>query len=146
MIALNKVFLIGNLTRDPELRYTPSGKAVATMGLAVSERYRSKTGEMVENTCFLDLEAWGRQAEICAEYLTKGSQILVEGRLKMDQWETPQGEKRTRLRVVVDRVQFMSAPKKAEHKDVPSDLMDAGTPTGNHAPELAKEEEEDLPF
>lgn len=112
MSTLNRVFLMGNLTRDPEVRYTPSGTAVGDLGLAVNETYKNKAGETVESTVFVDVEVWARQAETCAEYLYKGSPVFVEGRLKLDQWENQQGEKRSKLRVRADRVQFLGAPKR----------------------------------
>ncbi len=107
MSSMNRVFLMGNLTRDPELRHTPSGIAVSDLGIAVSDNYRNKNGEPVERTCFADAVVWGRQAETCCEYLQKGAPILLEGRLQLDQWETDNGEKRSRLRVRADRVQFL---------------------------------------
>jgi single-strand DNA-binding protein len=107
MGTMNRVFLMGNLTRDPELRKTPSGIAVSDLGVAVSEKYRNKAGEVVETTCFADVVTWGRQAEICSQYLTKGAPVMVEGRLQLDQWQTEAGEKRSRLRVRADRVQFL---------------------------------------
>jgi single-strand DNA-binding protein len=121
MTTLNKVFLAGNLTRDPEVRYTPSGTAVAKLGLAVSDSYTNKSGEKVESTCFVDVDVWSRQAEACGEYLTKGSPILVEGRLQLDQWESKEGEKRSKLKVHADRVQFLGRPRKAEMGDAPED-------------------------
>ena len=108
MGAMNRVFLMGNLTRDPALRRTPTGAAVSDIGLAVSEKYRNKAGELVETTCFADIVVWGRQAEACGQYLTKGAPVVVEGRLQLDQWQTPAGEKRSRLRVRADRVQFLA--------------------------------------
>jgi len=129
MSTLNRVFLMGNLTRDPEVRYTPSGTAVGDLGLAVNETYKNKAGESVEKTVFVDIEVWARQAETCAEYLYKGSPIFVEGRLKLDQWENQQGEKRSKLRVRADRVQFLGAPKRtAEVADVPTDAPTASAP------------------
>ncbi|MBU1694727.1 MAG: single-stranded DNA-binding protein, partial [Verrucomicrobia bacterium] len=103
MANLNKVFLVGNVTRDPEVRYTPTGTAVTDLGLAVNETYKNKAGELVETTTFVDVVVWGRQAETCGEYLSKGSPALVEGRLQLDQWQTEAGEKRSRLRVRADR-------------------------------------------
>lgn len=111
MGAMNHVFLMGNLTRDPDVRQTPSGLAVADLGLAVNERHRSKDGKDVEETCFADVVVWGRQAETCGEYLRKGSAVLVEGRLQFDQWED-KGERRSRLRVRANRVQFVGAPSR----------------------------------
>jgi len=108
MANLNRVFLIGNLTRDPELRYIPSGTAVATLGLATNRVYTTQDGERKEEVCFVDIVAWSKTAENCANYLSKGSPIFVEGRLQYDSWETDDGQKRSRLRVVADRVQFLS--------------------------------------
>lgn len=107
--SLNKVFLIGRLTRDPELRYTPNGQAVATFGLAVNREYVSK-GEKKEETCYLNLVVWGKQAEVCAEYLKKGNLIFVEGRLQYRSWETDEKEKRTTIEVRVERFQFLEKP------------------------------------
>ena len=112
MGSVNRVFLMGNLTRDPALRKTPSGTAVSDLGLAVSEKYRNKSGEMVETTCFADIVVWGRQAEACGQYLAKGAPVMVEGRLQLDQWQTDSGEKRSRLRVRADRVQFLARPNR----------------------------------
>ncbi len=106
-MELNKVFLIGNLTRDPESRFLQSGSQVCKMGLASNRRYNSG-GEKREETLFIDVEAWGKTAELCSQYLRKGSQILVDGRLKMDQYQTKEGEKRTKYVIVADRVQFGS--------------------------------------
>jgi single-strand DNA-binding protein len=113
MGSFNKVVLLGNLTRDVELKQLPSGTAVADMGLAVNEKFRNKDGETVESTCFVDLVAWDRQAELCGTYLQKGSGVLVEGRLQYDKWETDDGQKRSRLRVRADRVQFLSRTRGA---------------------------------
>jgi single-strand DNA-binding protein len=110
MASLNKVFLAGNLTRDPELRYTPGGTAVAQFGMAVNRKFKNREGQMQEEATFVDIEVWGRQAETASEYLGKGSGVLVEGRLKLDSWESKQtGEKRSKLRVVGERVQFLGA-------------------------------------
>jgi single-strand DNA-binding protein len=111
MGTMNRVFLMGNLTRAPELRKTPSGMVVSDLGVAVNEKYRNKAGEMVESVCFADVVVWGRQAETCGQYLGKGSPIIVEGRLQLDQWKTDSGENRSRLRVRADRVQFLGKPR-----------------------------------
>ena len=108
--GLNRVFLVGNLTRDPELRYVSSGVAVTDLGLAVNERRKNAEGEWTEETTFLDVTLWRRQAEIANQYLSKGSPVLIEGRLKLDSWETPEGEKRYKLRVVSDRMQMLGKP------------------------------------
>ena len=107
MASFNRVILAGNLTRDIELRETPGGASVADAGLAVNDR-RKQGDEWVDETSFIDLTLWGRTAENAAEYLSKGSHILIEGRLKQDSWQNEQGEKRTKLKVVVDRLQFLS--------------------------------------
>ena len=110
MAALNRVLLMGNLTRDPQVRFTPSGLAVADLGLAVNRRWTGTDGQEHEETCFIDIEVWGKQAESCRDNLRKGSPIVVEGRLRMDQWEDRQtGQKRTRHRVRADSVQFLSS-------------------------------------
>lgn len=101
--------LIGNLTRDPDLRHTPKGTAVGDLGLAINMTYRTTEGEDREEVCYVDIVVWGRQAETCHQYLRKGAPIFVEGRLQLDQWESQQGEKRSRLRVRAERVQFLSA-------------------------------------
>ena len=110
MAYLNKVFLIGNLTRDPELRVTPKGTAICQFGLAVNRQFKDESGQTRDETTFVDIEAWGKQGELVAKYLTKGSPAMVEGRLKLDQWEdkTTQ-QKRSKLKVVLDNVQFLSS-------------------------------------
>lgn len=111
MSGVNRVFLLGNVTRDPDLRQTQSGIPVTDLGVAVNEKYRNKAGEEVETTCFADVVVWGRQAETCTQYLTKGAPVMVEGRLQLDTWETDAGEKRSRIRVRADRVQFLHRGK-----------------------------------
>ena len=110
MAYLNKVFLIGNLTRDPELRVTPKGTAICQFGLAVNRQFKDESGQNRDETTFVDIEAWGKQGELVAKYLTKGSPAMVEGRLKFDQWEdkTTQ-QKRSKLKVVLENVQFLSS-------------------------------------
>ena len=108
MASYNKVILMGNLTRDPEVKFLPSGTAVANFGLAMNETYTDQqTGEKKESACFVDVEAWGRQAEIVGEYFSKGRPILVEGSLKYDSWEAEDGTKRNRLKVRLMRFQFV---------------------------------------
>jgi len=111
MANLNKVFLIGNLTRDPELRYSPSGTAVAKFGLATNRVYKGQDGEKKEEVCFVDIVAFGKTAEVCANYLSKGKQAFFEGRLQFNTWETPEGQKRSKLEVIVERMQLLGAPK-----------------------------------
>lgn len=107
MANLNKVFLMGNLTRDPELRYTPSGMAVATFGIAVNREWTDKNGEQKKEVCFVDVNIFGRRAEIIGEYFSKGKPIFIEGRLQFQQWETKDGQKRNSLRVVADNFEFI---------------------------------------
>lgn len=114
MASYNRVVLLGNLTKDPELRQTPSGAPVTEFRLAVSETYRDRqTNEQKEVTCYVDVVVWNRQAETCKQYLAKGSQVLVEGRLTYDEWKNPQGESRNKLRVRADGVKFLGAPRRA---------------------------------
>src|SRR5262245_3725639 len=111
MADLNKVFLMGRLTFDPELRYTPSGSAVTDLRMATSRTWTSKDGDRKEETLFIDVTVWDRQAENCCQYLRKGSGIHVEGSLTMDSWdEKTTGEKRSKIRVQADRVQFLDRP------------------------------------
>jgi single-strand DNA-binding protein len=114
MASYNKVILMGNLTRDPELRYTPKGTAVAKIGLAVNRTWTSETGERREEVTFVDVDAFGRQAETIGQYMKKGRPILVEGRLKLDQWDDKQtGQKRSRLGVVMEAFQFVDSGNRA---------------------------------
>lgn len=106
-LSINHVCLAGHLTRDPVLRKTNSGVPVADLGLAINDDYTAKDGKVVEQTCFTDCVVWGKSAEATTQYLKKGDPALVEGRLITEQWETPQGEKRSRLRVRVQRVHFL---------------------------------------
>lgn len=118
MTSFNKVILIGNLTRDPELRYTPSGTPVANFGLAVNNRYKQGT-EMREDVCFIDIVVFGKQAENCGQYLNKGSGVIVDGRLAHRRWETEDGQKRAKHEVIAQTVRFMpkgqGRPGGAEH-------------------------------
>lgn len=106
MASFNRVILIGNLTRDPELRYIPSGMAVTEIGLAVNDRRKGPNGDWIEETTFVDVTLWGRTAEVVTEYCTKGSPLFVEGRLKLDSWEK-EGKKNYKLRVVGEKIQFL---------------------------------------
>lgn len=110
MASVNKVFLIGRLTRDPEKRVTPSGMAVVEMGLAMNSKYTLKDGTKREDVCFVGVTAFGKTADLCAEYLRKGSTCFVEGRLKLDEWEKD-GQKRSKLAVVAEVVQFLDQRK-----------------------------------
>ncbi len=107
MASLNRVFIIGNLTMDPELRFTPSGTAVANLRVAVNHRYQGTSGDWVEEASFFTVVAWGRQAEVANEYLRKGRPVLIEGRLRSRSWETSDGQKRSTVEIVASRVQFL---------------------------------------
>src|SRR6188768_3741509 len=106
MASYNRVILVGNLTRDPELRYIPSGTAVTEIGLAVNDRRKGPNGEWIEETTFVDVTLWARTAEVASEYLSKGSSVLIEGRLKLDSWEK-EGKKFSKLRVVGETMQML---------------------------------------
>ena len=117
MASLNKVFLIGNLTRDPELRYTPNGTAVANLGLAVNRKFKDSGGELKEEVCFLTITVWDKQAQACAQYLKKGRPICVEGVLQSRFWETSDGQKRSAIDVRAERVQFLGGPMNNREKE-----------------------------
>ena len=121
--SLNKVFLVGNLTRDPELRYIPSGQPVVTFTVAVNRAYNSQSGEKKEEVSFIRVVAWARLAENCNDYLKKGSPVLVEGRLQSRSWDAQDGTKRSTIEVVAQSVQFLSRNTKGA--DMPADA-DAG--------------------
>jgi single-strand DNA-binding protein len=107
MAAINRVVLVGNLTRDPELRHTPSGTAVCNLRLAVNTRRKDETGQWVDKPNYFDITVWGNQGERCAQYLTKGRPVAVDGRLEWREWETPEGNKRQAVDIVADTVQFL---------------------------------------
>lgn len=155
MAQLNKVMLIGNLTRDPEVRYTPKGMAVADLGLATNRTWRTETGEEKEEVCYVTVVVWGKTAEAAGKYLKKGRPVFIEGRLQFEQWEK-NGEKRTTLKVVCERLQFLGsprdsgAPRGAGEDEPPSDSPpSAPAPSGkspskgNAEPDL---EDDDIPF
>jgi len=134
MANLNKVFLMGNLTRDPELRYTPSGTAVVDFGMAMNRRWTSQDGQKKEDTCFVDVQAWARSAEVISEYCRKGAPLFVEGRLQFDSWEGRDGQKRSKLRVTVENFQFLGGRRdrsEAENQPRPPPPVE---PSANPAP------------
>jgi len=159
MASFNRVILCGNLTRDPELRETPGGAKVCEMGMAVNERYKNQSGEWVEKPVYVDFSAWNRQAETCSQYLSKGSPVLIEGRLRYDTWEK-EGQKRSKLSVTADRVQFLGSPKQAGMGQnagpgaapSPAPAASGNTqpapppPSGDKVPGYEEEENDDLPF
>ncbi|HRU06051.1 MAG TPA: single-stranded DNA-binding protein [Candidatus Brocadiia bacterium] len=107
MPSLNRVFLMGNMTRDPELRYTPSGTAVCEFGLAVTRQWTTPDGQKRDETCFVDCSMWGRRGEVIAEYFRKGKPIFVEGRLQLDTWEGKDGQRHSKLKVVAENFEFL---------------------------------------
>lgn len=125
MASLNKILIIGNLTRDPELRYTPGGTAVANLRMAVNRRYKDKAGEAKQEVCFITVVAWDKQAEVCNQYLHKGSPLFVEGRLQSRSWDGNDGKKRNVIEVRAEKVQFLGGgPQKTagvSENQAPSD-------------------------
>jgi single-strand DNA-binding protein len=147
MASLNKVFLMGNLTRDPELRYTPAGLAVASFGIAINRAWTAKTGEQKEEVCYVDINIFGRRAEVIGEYFSKGNPIFIEGRLQFNQWETKDGQKRSTLRVVADNFQFIGGLAKRPPEGQEGLSQKENAPAGL-SPEDANLDinNEDIPF
>lgn len=148
MANVNKVILIGNLTRDPEIKYTPKGSAVTDFGLAVNRTYQSDGGEKREETTFIDVTLWGRTAEIASQYLKKGRPVYIEGRLQMDSWEDKQsGQKRSKLKVVGETLQFLGSREggggggRSDDDDAPPPSRPRSAPAPQSAPE-----DDDIPF
>ena len=151
MASFNKVILVGNLTRDPELRYTPKGTAIAKIGVAVNRVWTSEAGEKKEEVTFIDVDVFGRTAENVGQYMRKGRPILIEGRLRLDQWDDKQtGQKRSRLGVVAETVQFLGSPTggggdgaaPAPARQRPAAAAPAGEPVEGDGPP----ESDDVPF
>lgn len=142
MANFNRVLLIGRLTRDPELRYTPSGSAVTDFGLATNRVWTGQDGQKHEETTFVDITLWARSAEVASEYLHKGDPVFIEGRLQLDQWTDKEGQRRSRLRVVGERMQFLAArgAQRSEEETDRSAPDDFGAST---SPEPSKGE---IPF
>ena len=118
-MQLNIVVIGGNLTRDIELKYTPSGNAVARLGVAVNRRFKTKEGDFKDEVSFIDVTVWGKGAENCSQYLKKGSPCVVRGRLKQEQWEV-EGQKKSKIEVIPDNEQFVGAKRQADEGDAPS--------------------------
>ena len=145
MASFNKVILLGNLTRDPELRYTPQGSAVCEFALALNYQYTNKqTGQKVEAVSFIDIVAWGKTGEICAEYLKKGRQVMIEGRLKQDRWEAQDGKKMSKVRVTAENVQFVGSRPAGEGGGAAPGGKGGGAPAPEDGPPPGQEE--DIPF
>ena len=144
---------MGNLTRDPELRMTPKGTPVCAFGMAINRTFRGADDEKHEETTFVDVEAWGKQAEIISKYVVKGGPLFVEGRLKLDSWESKEGEKRSKLKVVVENMQLLGGGRGSEGGSTPRSSSNveqhAPQPSGgsSSAPASKSEDiEEDVPF
>ena len=158
MASFNKVILVGNLTRDPELRYTPKGMAIAKIGLAVNRVWRNEAGETKEEVTFVDVDVFGRTAENVGQYMRKGRPILIEGRLRLDQWDDKQtGQKRSKLGVVAETVQFLGSPaggNNASREGGEAPRRPAAAPAGAPAapdeppaePDAPQPEHDDVPF
>ncbi|HEX7569607.1 MAG TPA: single-stranded DNA-binding protein [Verrucomicrobiae bacterium] len=154
MANFNKVIIAGNLTRDPELRYTPKGTAIAKIGLAISRKWRNEAGEMKDETTFVDVDAFGKTAETIGQYLKKGRPILVEGRLRYETWDDKQsGQKRSKLGVVMDHFQFMDSGRGEGEVSAPtSSAPRAARPAAPAAPAAepvegdGPPESDDVPF
>ncbi|MDD5216710.1 MAG: single-stranded DNA-binding protein [Candidatus Omnitrophica bacterium] len=154
--SLNKVMIIGNLTRDPEMRYLPSGQAVTNFTVAVNRAYNSQSGEKKEEVSFIRVVAWARHAEVCNEYLKKGSPVFVEGRLQTRNWEAQDGSKRSTVEVVAQNIQFLSRSNRGQASTEPAAEEDTaifeepteGSPQGRPIPISKKELEpdSDIPF
>ncbi len=128
MANYNKVILVGNLTRDPQMSYLPSQTPVVEVGLAVNRKWRSQDGQQREETCFIDCRAFGKQAETINQYMSKGQPILIEGRLVFDQWEGKDGAKHSKHRVIVEKFQFLGSPTGQRRAPAPSQADDAPPP------------------
>lgn len=155
MASFNKVIIAGNLTRDPELRYTPKGTAVAKLGLAVNRSYTTESGERKEEVNFIDVDAFGRQAEVLAQYMKKGRPLLVEGRLKLDTWEDKNThQKQSKLKVVLEGFSFIDsnregqagAPEAPRPRQASTATASAGAVAPSPEPDAPPVEEDDVPF
>lgn len=145
-MSYNKVILLGNLTRDPEVRYTPKGAAVAQLGLALNETWTDDAGNKQERVTFVDVTVFGRQAEACGQYLAKGRQALIDGKLQLDQWDDKEtGQKRTKLKVVAERVQFIGGSGK---RDDAAPAQSSATPrhTPPPQPDAPAAGDDNIPF
>jgi single-strand DNA-binding protein len=148
MASFNKVILAGNLTRDPELRYTPKGTAVARIGLACNRKWKSETGELKEEVTFVDIDAFGKQAETIGQYLKKGRPILIEGRLRYETWEDKQsGQKKSKLGVVLESFQFLdSGGGGGRSEGAPSRPAASAAPAAEAPDAESPPEHDDVPF
>lgn len=143
MASFNKVYLMGNLTRDPEVRTTPSGLKIAKLGMAVNRRYRTRDNETKEETTFVDIDAFGAQAETLERYCEKGSPLFVEGRLRLDQWQTSSGDNRSKLTVVLENFQFMGGGRSGSTEGGSGQSDDSGSSSSQGG---SLEGDDDVPF
>ncbi len=146
MPNLNKVMLMGHLTRDPELKYTQNNNSLCAFGLATSRKWRNQAGEMQEETCFVDLEAWGKTGEAINQYVSKGHPLYVEGRLKLDQWEDKEGNKRSKLKVVVERFEFLKSRDQGQQHRTPDYTRPQAEPQQAEQGPALPMGEDDIPF
>lgn len=147
MASFNKVILLGNLTRDPELRYTPQGAGVCEFAIALNHVYTNKqTGQKVEEVSYIDLVAWGKTGETIAEYMKKGRQIMIEGRLKQDRWEAQDGKKMSKVRVTVESFQFVGSRPEGGGGGGPAPKGGGAAPAGGPEDGPPPGQEEDIPF
>jgi len=145
MASFNKVILLGNLTRDPEVRYTPKGSAVCDLGMAVNRAYTTESGEKREEVTYVDVVLWARLAEIAGEYLKKGRPVFIEGRLQMDSWDDKQtGQKRTKLRVVGETMQLLGGRPGGAAAEPGGESRQTSPPPKQSAP--AAPDEDEIPF
>ena len=147
MASFNKVILMGNLTRDPELRYTPKGTAVAKLGLAVNRSWRNADGQQQDETTFVDVDAFGKQAETLGQYMQKGRPILIEGRLKLDQWEDKNtGQNRSKLGVILEKFSFVGGGGGQSGGSTNAPQSSAPPPTSDVPPFEDGPSDDDVPF
>ena len=149
MASFNKVILLGNLTRDPEVRYTPKGTAVTELGMAVNRVYTAENGEKREETTFVDITLWGRTAEVAGEYLKKGRPVFIEGRLQLDTWDDKQsGQKRSKLKVVGESLQMLGGRPGAGGGGTGEDEGSAAPRSSRPAPpaRAAETDDDEIPF
>lgn len=145
MASFNRVVLMGNLTRDVDVRYLQSGMAVTDVGLAVNDRRKNQSGEWVDETTFVDITLWGRTAEVAGEYLSKGSPVLIEGRLKLDTWETD-GQRRSKLKVVGERMQMLGGRRDGSGGSSSQSQSEYSEPAPATSGAPAGPPEDDIPF
>ena len=146
MASFNKVILMGNLTRDPDLKTTPSGLSICKLGLAVNRVFNKQDGTRGEETTFVDVDAFGKSAETLAKYMSKGKPLMLEGRLKFDSWESPQGEKRSKLGVILETFQFIGGASPGEVQNSVGSQYESVTPPVRQRDSSITDIDDDVPF